>query len=281
MAEITFDGNDPAVTEARQAEEARLTELGDKLIADEQERNRAKYEQARKDEEAELRYAGKFKSAEDLEKAYKELESKLGKKEETGTENDGEDSDTSDEPVAQEDNDISETAQFIQDASSEYFSNNNQLKPETVQKLKEMPSEQLIDAYLELQKNASIQPQQLSDSDADAILASVGGEDVYNETLSWAADNLKPDEVAAFDNVINSGNKDAIFFAVQALNQRYQDAVGFEGKRVSGKSVKNTSVKGFRSQAELARAISDPRYRNDPAYRLDIQDRLAASGDLM
>jgi len=281
MAEITFDGNDPAVTEARQAEEARLTELGDKLIADEQERNRAKYEQARKDEEAELRYAGKFKSAEDLEKAYKELESKLGKKEETGTENDGEDSDTSDEPVAQEDDDISETAQFIQDASSEYFSNNNQLKPETVQKLKEMPSEQLIDAYLELQKNASIQPQQLSDSDADAILASVGGEDVYNETLSWAADNLKPDEVAAFDNVINSGNKDAIFFAVQALNQRYQDAVGFEGKRVSGKSVKNTSVKGFRSQAELARAISDPRYRNDPAYRLDIQDRLAASGDLM
>jgi len=216
-----------------------------------------------------------------LEKAYKELESKLGKKEETGTENDGEDSDTSDEPVAQEDDDISETAQFIQDASSEYFSNNNQLKPETVQKLKEMPSEQLIDAYLELQKNASIQPQQLSDSDADAILASVGGEDVYNETLSWAADNLKPDEVAAFDNVINSGNKDAIFFAVQALNQRYQDAVGFEGKRVSGKSVKNTSVKGFRSQAELARAISDPRYRNDPAYRLDIQDRLAASGDLM
>jgi hypothetical protein len=50
---------------------------------------------------------------------------------------------------------------------------------------------------------------------------------------------------------------------------------------VSGKAVKNTSVKGFRSQAELARAISDPRYRNDPAYRLDIQDRLAVSGDLL
>lgn len=277
MAEITFDGNDPAVTEARQAEEARLTELGDKLIAEEEDRNRAKYEQARKDAEAELRYAGKFKSAEELEKAYKELESKLGKKEEESSE------DVSEEPSADvpAEDTTSETAKFIQEASEEYFSNSNQLKPETVQKLKEMPSEQLIDAYLELQKNATIQPSQLSDSDADAILASVGGESAYNETLAWAADNLKPDEVAAFDNVVNSGNKDAIFFAVQALNQRYQDAVGFEGKRVSGKAVKNTSVKGFRSQAELARAISDPRYRNDPAYRLDIQDRLAASGDLL
>jgi hypothetical protein len=277
MAEITFDGNDPAVTEARQAEEARLTELGDKLIAEEQERNRAKYEQARQDAEAELRYAGKFKSAEDLEKAYKELESKLGKKEEESSE------DVSEEPSADvpTEDTTSETAKFIQEASEEYFSNSNQLKPETVQKLKEMPSEQLIDAYLELQKNATIQPSQLSDADADAILASVGGESAYNETLAWAADNLKPDEVAAFDNVVNSGNKDAIFFAVQALNQRYQDAVGFEGKRVSGKAVKNTSVKGFRSQAELARAISDPRYRNDPAYRLDIQDRLAVSGDLL
>ena len=278
MAEITFEGSDPAVTEARQAEEARLVELGDKLIAEEEERNRSKYEQAQRDAEAELRYAGKFKSAEDLEKAYKELESKLGQKEEETSENVSE---ASDSDVPEPEAPASEAAQFIQEASEEYFSNSNQLKPETVQKLKEMPSEQLIDAYLELQKNASIQPQQLSDSDANAILASVGGESAYNETLAWAADNLKPDEVAAFDNVINSGNKDAIFFAVQSLNQRYQDAVGFEGKQVSGKSVKNAAVKGFRSQAELARAISDPRYRTDPAYRLDIQEKLAASGDLL
>lgn len=278
MAEITFDGNDPAVEEARLADEARLVELGEKLIAEEEERNLAKYEQARKDAESELRYAGKFKSAEDLEKAYKELESKLGKKEEESSSDDNEEvsedvSETEEEPV-------SETVKFIQEASDEYFSNSNQLKPETIQKLKELPSEQLIDAYLELQKNATIQPQQLSDADATSILNSVGGEAAYNETLAWAADNLKPEEVAAFDNVVNSGNKDAIFFAVQALNQRYRDAVGFEGKQVSGKSVKS-SIKGFRSQAELARAISDPRYREDPAYRLDIEQRLAASGNLI
>ena len=279
MAEITFDGNDPAVTDARLAEEARLAELGDKLIAEEEDRNRAKYEQARKDEESELRYAGKFKSAEDLEKAYKELESKLGKKEEASTEDN--DQTSTEEPVDEPVEDLSDTAQFIQEASAEYFSNNNSLTPDTIQKLKELPSNQLIDAYMELQKDATIQQQTLTDADANQILSSIGGEDVYNEALGWAVDNLKPDEVAAFDNVINSGNKDAIFFAANALVQRYQNDVGFEGKRVSGKAVKAQSAKAFRSQAELARAISDPRYRTDPAYRLDIQDRLAASGDLM
>lgn len=278
MPEIIFDATDPDVTEARLENEARLVDIGDKLMAEEEAHSLDKYERARAAEEAELRYAGKFKSAEDLEKAYKELEKKLGQKEDDSTPEEGADSEA--ESEEQSTDDVSETAQFIKDASEEYFSNSNQLRPETVQKLKELPSEQLIDAYLELQKNATIQQQELSDSDAKAILASVGGEAAYNETLAWAADNLRPDEVAAFDNVVNSGNKDAIFFAVQALNQRYMDAVGFEGKRVSGKSVKNT-VKGFRSQAELARAISDPRYRDDPAYRIDIEQRLAASGDLI
>jgi hypothetical protein len=176
---------------------------------------------------------------------------------------------------------VTEETQAILDASQEYFSNNNQLTPETVERLKQLPSEKLVEAYLELQKNAPpTVGQPLSDVDAQSIVQSVGGQESYTETLAWAADNLKPEEVAAYDNVVNSGNKDAIFFAVQALNQRYKDAVGFEGKTVSGKSVKN-SVKGFKSQAELARAISDPRYRTDPGYRLDIEDKLEASGSLL
>jgi hypothetical protein len=281
MAELTFDGSDPAVAEARQAEEARLTELGDKLITEEQQATQAKYDQAKADAESELRYAGKFKSAEDLEKAYKELEKKLGQNQENADSEEPVQEDSNPEPEATEEEvDLSESAQFLQEASEEFYSNSNQLKPETIQKLKEMPSDQLVSAYLELYKDAPQQQGTISDADADSIVNSVGGSDAYNETLAWAASNLKPEEVAAYDNVINSGNKDAIFFAVQALNNRYRDAVGFEGKQVSGKSVRNQTP-GFRSQAELARAISDPRYRTDPAYRLDIEQRLAASGDLL
>lgn len=283
MPEITFDSTDDLdITEARQTEEAHYLEVGEKLQDEQDAIAKRKYDQAREDAESELRYAGKFKSAEDLEKAYKELEKKLGQKQEP-TQEEGIDSEEESEAESEEEvaDEQSEEVQAILKASEEYYSNDNQLTPETLQKLKELPSEKLVEAYLELQRNAPpVAAKPISEVEAQEVVKSVGGQEAYNETLAWAAENLTPNEVAAYDNVINSGNKDAIFFAVQALNQRYRDAVGFEGKQVSGKAVKNT-VKGFRSQAELARAISDPRYRNDPAYRIDVEEKLAASGDLL
>jgi hypothetical protein len=288
MPEITFDSTDnPQAIEAQQAAEARSLEQGERLIAEEEAIVARQYEKSREDADAQTRFAGKFKSAEELEKAYKELEKKLGQQSteensnaESLRDNEEGNQEGSEEGDGQE-VEADETVDFIKQASEEYWSSEQQLKPETIEKLKELPSEKLIEAYLKLTKdNPQQQTTPLSDKEASEIIGTVGGDKVYNETLEWAAENLSPEEVAAYDNVINSGNKDAIFFAVQALNQKYKDAVGFEGKTVSGKAPKN-SIKGFRSQAELARAISDPRYRNDPAYRLDIEQKLAASGDLL
>jgi hypothetical protein len=287
MPEVTFDSTDnPAAVEAQQASESKALEQGERLIAEEEAIAARQYEKAREDAESEIRYAGKFKSAEDLEKAYKELEKKLGQaKEESTTADESDETESTDEVQGDEteagDETPNETVDFLQKANDEYWGNDKQLAPETIQKLKEMPSDQLIEAYLEWTKDQQpTQNQPLDEAQAAEIVKTVGGQEAYSETLAWAAENLSPKEVAAYDNVVNSGNKDAIFFAVQALNQKYRDAVGFDGKTVSGKAPKS-SVKGFRSQAELARAISDPRYRNDPAYRLDIEQKLAASGDLL
>jgi len=284
MSEIVFDATDPAVTAARETEELRLLESGSNLIDKQEADALEQYRRSELEANDHTQYAGKFKSAEDLEKAYLELQKKLGQKEE-GVEDDST-SDSApdsapDSTPEEEQSPVSKRVDFLKEASDEYYSNDNELKPETIQKLKEMPSEELIEAYLELQKNNPVaKAQPLSDDAAKTIVDSVGGQDAYNDTLAWASDNLKPEEVAAYDNVVNSGNKDAIFFAVQALNQRYKDSVGFEGQQISGRAPKST-VKGFRSNAELANAISDPRYRNDPAYRYDIEQKLAASGDLM
>jgi len=279
MSEIVFDATDPDVTSARETEELRLIEQGSKLI-DKQEAEAADlYRRSELEAQEHSQYAGKFKSAEDLEKAYLELQKKLGQKEKD--ESSSTDETESDESPDESESPVTKRVSFLKEASEEYYSNDNQLKPETINKLKEMPSEELIEAYMEWQKgNPAVQSQPLSDEAAKNIVSSVGGQDAYNDTLAWAADNLKPDEVAAYDNVVNSGNKDAIFFAVQALNQRYKDSVGFEGQQVSGKSTKS-QVKGFRSNAELATAIGDRRYRTDPAYRFDVEQKLAASGDLL
>jgi len=284
MSEIVFDSTDPDVTASREAEELRLLETGSNLIDKQEADALEQYRRSEVEANDHSQYAGKFKSAEDLEKAYLELQKKLGNKETDDSsptdENESDDS-APDSAPDEEQSPVSKRVDFLREASDEYFANENELKPETLQKLKEMPSEDLIDAYMEMQKtNPVAKAQPLSDDAAKAIVDSVGGQDAYNDTLAWAADNLKPEEVAAYDNVVNTGNKDAIFFAVQALNQRYKDSTGFEGQQISGRAPKST-VKGFRSNAELANAISDPRYRNDPAYRYDIEQKLAASGDLM
>ena len=281
MSEIVFDATDPDVTAARATEEQRLLEVGSNLTDKQEADALEQYRRSELEANDHTQYAGKFKSAEDLEKAYLELQKKLGQKEDESAPSDEDSAPDDSAPEEEEQSPVSKRVDFLKEASDEYYSNDNELKPETIQKLKEMPSEELIEAYLELQKNNPVaKAQPLSDDAAKTIVASVGGQDAYNDTLAWAADNLKPEEVAAYDNVVNSGNKDAIFFAVQALNQRYKDSVGFEGQQISGRAPKST-VKGFRSNAELANAISDPRYRNDPAYRYDIEQKLAASGDLM
>lgn len=280
MSEIVFDATDPDVTSARETEELRLIEQGNSLIEKQEAEAEDKYRRSELEAQEHSQYAGKFKSAEDLEKAYLELQKKLGQKE-TDESSSTDENESDDGDTAEEETPVAKRVSFLKEASEEYYSNDNQLKPETIEKLKEMPSEELIEAYLELQKNNPVaQSQPLSADAAKTIVDSVGGQDAYNDTLVWAADNLKPEEVAAYDNVVNSGNKDAIFFAVQALNQRYRDSVGFEGQQVSGKAPKS-SVKGFRSNAELATAISDRRYRTDPAYRFDVEQKLAASGDLL
>ena len=76
--------------------------------------------------------------------------------------------------------------------------------------------------------------------------------------------------------MVETGNIPAIRLALQALQYRYQDNVGYEGEMIQGKAAQSRDA--FRSQAELVRAMSDPRYDNDPAYRSEVMDKLARSG---
>ena len=98
--------------------------------------------------------------------------------------------------------------------------------------------------------------------------------------VQWASQNLEPSEVDAFNNITNSGNYTAIKFAVEALNGRYRGDVGYEAPLVTGKAASD-GIKPYRSQAELARDIADPRYGTDPAFRQDIEDRLSRSTNLL
>ena len=116
----------------------------------------------------------------------------------------------------------------------------------------------------------------LSEAQAQELMDMVGGDKAYKSMLDWAGDNFSKEEVEMYDGVMESGNPNAIFFAVQALQARYNDAVGSDGQLLTGRGAQNTDD-SFKSQAELVAAMSDPRYDRDPAYRAELMRRLENS----
>lgn len=221
--------------------------------------------------------AGKYKNAEDLEKAYVELQKKLGDKEEkedTEASNEEEVTDEKDEPQEK-----SEAYSLIESASDEYYKNGETLSPETLEKFKGMSSQDLVDGYIQMMKNnpQTNQPEiDVTTTEINKIQNSVGGEAEYNKLVSWAGQNLKENEVKAFDDLVGTGNAAAIQLGVDALKSRYEAVNGYEGRRLTGKAA-DTSGDVFRSQAQLVEAMSDPRYDRDPAYRQDVVAKLERS----
>ena len=218
--------------------------------------------------------AGKYKNAEDLESAYLELQQKLGN-------NDGqeesEDYETEGEGVDEEVPDASPAVSLIEEASAEYYENDGELTPETISKFSQMSSQDLVNAYLEIQKNnpqaQQSQAVELSDSSINEIQNAAGGEQAYDQLTTWAADNLSEQEIDAFDNLIDSGNVAAIKMGLTAMQSKYNEANGYEGRMLQGRAP-SSSREVFRSQAELVAAMSDPRYENDQAYRQDVINKL-------
>lgn len=115
--------------------------------------------------------------------------------------------------------------------------------------------------------------QRLTQEQADKLFEMVGGKKAYQAMIEWAGQNLSQGEVDMYDRVMGKGDPSAIFFAVQALSGRFNDAVGKDGKLLTGRG-SNSEESSFRSQAELVKAMSDPRYDKDPAYRQDIMRKL-------
>jgi hypothetical protein len=254
---LTYDpSNDPETIEAEDQRDAESLEIGEQLA----------------EEEGKL-LAGKYKDAEDLEAAYIELQKKLGSNDDEPTE----------ETVEQEDEEDpfkdDPAGQTVFQAANE-MNDSGELSADTIANLEQMNAADFVDAMSRLEPEGDdAEPQAesvgLTDSDINDIQTAVGGTDAYNAMTSWAQDNFTPQEIQAYDNALEAGNMDNINLVLQALYYRYTDSVGSEGDMIQGKA--STAVDGFRSQAEVVRAMGDSRYDSDPAYRQDVYNKLERS----
>ena len=279
MAVTTFDTNPDAPTPEQQASEARALEQGEKIAQMVEEDRARKYAQNDASNDSADLIGGKFKSQDDLLKAYQELQKKLSKGEDL---DEDEEAPEGQEEVSEEVPEVSESEVVLTRAADEYAAG-GELSEESLEALGQMDSKDLIKAYVEFYgKNAQKyeQARDLQSTEQQAIMNIAGGEEAYGEMMQWAAQTLDPQEIDSYNSVTNSGNVSAIKFAVEALKSRYVAEVGQERELVTGRKAPSKS-KVFRSNAELARAIADPRYASDPAYRLDVEEKLARSGNLL
>ena len=275
---ITYDpSDDPQALAEAEARDGENLAQGEKMAS----------------EQAEL-LAGKYKNAEDLEAAYLELQKKMGEGtpdevsedvnkesiqnpyEEDGSVN----YDTVEEIYGEQITGVLEDANLDPFKMAAHFvQNNGTLTDDMKSQLVNagFPSE-TVEAYLQgqaVQQGFVAPSQNLSDTDVREIQDIAGGPNQYNDLTKWAETNLSQDDVNAFDEVMNTGNKAAVKFAVKALNAQYEDAVGREPSLVTGK----TSMRGdkYRSMAEVVRDMESPQYESNDAYRLDVMQKLERS----
>ena len=241
------------------------------------------------DKPAEL-LAGKYKSVEDLEKAYKELQTKLSRGESTkpetedGSTADGQAADDEDKP----DGDAREIygdliGGKLDDAGIDFqdmnvrWQQSGTLEAGDYDQLAEAGfNKDMVDAYLSGLQYKAAQDTALSVKEVTSIKESLGGEAEYNKMIQWAGANLPPEEVEGFNQIINTQPMSAVKMAVAGLHARYTAVEGREPRLIGGRASKGSSDK-FESTAQLVEAMSDPRYSKDPAYQRKVQEKLGRS----
>ena len=252
MPTLTYDANEQVEGELT-AEEQDSLKVGEAL-----------------EEQQNTLLAGKYKDAEELEKAYIELQGKLGKPKEEEPKEEPKAEEPKEEEPKEEEPDYEFLDKLWEESKNEKYSD------DLLDKLNDMKPADVAQLYLNYRSGVDSEPQELSQEQATELQKSVGGEKQYNTMLQWASNNFDEAEISRYDKVMESGDPDAAYFAVQALAAKYNDGVGVEGKMLTGKPAK-AQGDNFRSQAEVVRAMSDPRYESDPAYRQDIYDKLERS----
>ncbi len=214
--------------------------------------------------------AGKYKNAEELEKGYLELQQKLSDNNKT--------EEKAEEPKAEQKEEEQTTS--ILDTLWEEATSGKEYTQETLKQLESMSATELAQLYLEERQKGNDAPtaeaRDFSEEEITQLKGIVGGDANYTNMLNWAQKSLNEQEVQMFDAVMAKGDPLAAFFAVRSLAYAYNDSIGYDGNMVQGKAPKASNDQ-FRSQQEVVRAMGDPRYDTDPAYRRDIMDKLERS----
>lgn len=219
----------------------------------------------------------KFKSPEDLAKAYNELQSKFSSRTQ---EPEAPASDVKEEAVTPDQNVEDQAREAVEGAglnfeelSQKYWEKGQLEEADFASLEKSGISRSLVDQYIRGQEA-------ILESTRQSVISTVGGDEAYDAMTEWAKESMSDSEIDAYNRAVNSGDIEMTMMAVKGLNARYRSEVGSEPTRqVVGETAKAGSDT-YRSLAELQKDMADPRYAKDSAFRRDVENKLGRS-DIM
>jgi len=197
----------------------------------------------------------KFKSAEDMAKAYSELEKKQSEPVEQPAEDRTYENETTPQPM---------------DKFYSEYQDNGSLSEQSYEELNKMGLDKnLVDGYIAGQEA-------IANNDVQIVHNTVGGADNYNKLIDYAKTNLSEAEQNAFNDTLETGSIEQVKFAVMGIASRAGINAEQPQSMINGDSIE-TSSDTFESSAQVIEAMNDPRYAKDPAFRKSVEDKIARS----
>lgn len=208
----------------------------------------------------------KFKSVEDMAKAYKELEANASKPKETEGE-----SETPEAPT-EEAAEAVEAAGLDMSALSAEWETEGKLTDESYKALEAIGiTPDMVELYA---KGVETQ----TEATRSEMLAPVdGSQETYDEMIAWAADELPDADIDDFNKVLETGNTPAIKLAVQELATKFKTANGVEPVTTLSGSPAPTGASTYGSTTDLMKDMQNPEYAKNPAFRAKVEAKLARS----
>lgn len=204
--------------------------------------------------------AGKFKSQEDLLKAYQELEKKLGQpKVETPA------TDPEPSPQAEPADTGFNTSKYEQE-----FVEKGALSDDSYAELaKKGFTKEQVDAYIKGQTA-------YADSVRNEVYNSVGGQEEYLAVINWASANLDQSIIGEYNAAVDSLDKDKVLRTLEYMKFKKEQSVPREPRRLEGDSPAS-GVQPFSNKNEWQRAMTDRLYGKDAKYTKMVDSRYLAA----
>ena len=209
---------------------------------------------------------GKFKSQEDLVKAYQELEKKLG---------------GSKEPIPSETKPIEQAVEASKEEVvsginvtkyNEEFHTNGNLSESSYKELEAKGfSKDDVNRYMEGQKALVAQF-------TNTVYDTVGGQERYTQLTAWAAENLPQDIINEYNQELAKGNTTKVTQLLEYMSFKAGNSATQQPRRLEGQSTGDVGgIKPFGDKNEWQKATGNRLYGKDAKYTNMIDKRYLES----